>query len=232
MLFWSCLLAFCGRVYAQNLGQAFSTPKQQDNKNALKINALSLIYSTLNLSYQHVVNNTSSVNITASYMDFDSYGSIHNPLDSINGGSSLVESQRTQGFAITPEYRFVTNGKGLSGRYVAPFLKYSYYEYAQVAIMDSTYYNSQVGYHVTTSTFKPDLYVYHTLAFGCVFGKQFLFKNRVAIDIFGGPVLSVLASSNKKNIASTQDVVIGPGIPNAYIKGLGIRAGITVGFIY
>lgn len=227
---WVCWFMVSGSISAQTLSRGFTQPVE--HKNALKINLLSSFYSTINLSYQHVISNTHSWNITASYMDFDSYGSTVNPSDSLtNGGSSEVKSQRTQGIAIIPEYRYVLNGRGLSGMYIAPFLRYSYYEYHQVAIYDSTYYNSQAGYYMVKTEYHPDLFAYHTLAVGCIFGKQVLFKNRISFDFFCGPSYSILVSSNK-DIKSPADVVIGPGISNVYIKGLGLRGGITIGFTY
>lgn len=230
LAFWVCWFMVWGKAPAQTLGRMNS--QLVEHKHALKINLFSSFYSTLNVSYQHVRNNTGSWNLTASYMDFDSYGSTTNPTDSLtNGGSGSVKSQRTQGFAIIPEYRYVLNGRGLSGMYVAPFLRYSYYEYDQVAIYDSTYYNSQTGYYMTQTEYRPDLFTYHTLALGCIFGKQILYKNRVSFDFFCGPSYSILVACNK-DIKATSDVAIGPGISNAYIKGFGLRAGITVGFTY
>lgn len=225
MMLWLCFMPM-GKLYAQIIDKSFA-PHKTERKHAIKVNLLSPVYSTLNLSYQHVLNHTSSIQLTATYMDFDFWGDTYNP----SGSSESVKWQRTQGFSVMPEYRYVTNGRGLSGTYVAPFLRYAYYEYSQVAIMDSTYYNSQLGHTVTSSYEKPDFYAYHTVAFGCVFGKQVLFKNRVCIDFFGGPVISMLVSSNK-DIQYPGNIVIGPSIPKAYIKGVGIRMGITFGLVY
>lgn len=206
-------------------------PQTTDPKNAIKINLLSSFYSTINLSYQRVLSNTQSLNITASYMDFDSYGSTDNPVDSLHGGSEEVKSQRTQGFTVMPEFRCMLNGRGLSGAYVAPFMRYAYYEYEQVGRYDSTYINQTTGYHYIITEYRPDFYAYHSLTLGCIFGKQILFKNKVSIDLFCGPAYSILVSSNK-DIQTVDDIAIGPGIPGSYIKGLGLRAGITVGFTY
>lgn len=226
-----CVCWFCipAKTQAQLPGRGLYQPIE--HKNALKINLFSSFFSTINLSYQHVLTNTRSFNITASYMDFNSYGSTLNPIDPMQGGSEEVESQRTQGFAIIPEYRYVINGRGLSGMYMAPFIRYSYYEYNQVAKYDSTYYDTKANYYVTVTELRPDLFTYHTLALGCIVGKQVLFKNKVSIDLFCGPSYSILVSSNK-DIQSPADVAMGIGISKAYIKGFGVRGGITVGFTY
>lgn len=219
-----------GTGYTQVVNRSLLA-KLPERKHAAKINLLSPFYGTLNLSYQHVLNRNSSLQLTATYMDFDFYGGTTNPVDSLHGGSDLVKSQRAQGFTIVPEYRFVINGRGLSGIYLAPFIRYAYYEYSQVAIMDTSYYSSQLGYVVTSSYLKPDFYAYHTIAFGGIIGKQLLFKNKVCLDLFCGPVLSILVSSNKQ-IKFPADVVMGPGIPGAYLKGYGIRAGIAIGIAH
>jgi hypothetical protein len=225
------LLLWTGIVQAQGLERSFEARPTGERMSAVKINILSPFYSTLNLSYQRVINPASSINLTASYMDFDSYGSTYNPVDSAtNGGSVEVASQRTKGFTVMPEYRYTVNGRGLSGIYLAPFLRYAYYEYSQVAVMDSVNSSSQFGSVIVTYT-KPDFYAYHTVALGCIVGKQILFKNRISVDFFCGPVYSILVASNK-TIYNSGDVVLGPGIPPANVKGYGLRAGITVGFVY
>jgi hypothetical protein len=220
------------RVNAQLPNKSLAELNKSERKNAIKVNLLSPFYSTINISYQHVLSNTGSLNITASYMDFDAYGSENSNIvsnSSYYGSYGYGDrSQRTQGFAITPEYRYALNGKGLSGFYLGPFLRYMYYEYSETYEVSGYYYNSQ-GNYVYLSQTGSDLFTYHTVALGAVIGKQFVFKNKVTIDFFGGPVYSVLAASNH---SKQDDVVIGSGIPNVYIQGYGIRGGITVGFAY
>jgi hypothetical protein len=249
-----CLISvlFFTSLTAQNIeNKVSSTLSQKEHSYAFKFNLVSPFYGTLNLSWQKVISNDASFQLTASYTDFDSYGSSQdesqqnyngNSTTIVNGDTTTyvsvyntVKSQRTQGFAITPEYRYLLNGRKLSGVYVAPFMRYMYYEYSR-QLDQSLQITTTTGpsyYYNTTYQTKAgsDLYAYHTLGLGVTVGKQIMFKNKVLLDFFLGPSYSLLLASNK-TINSTSDVVIGSGIPNLYIRGYGVRAGISIGLAY
>lgn len=234
-------------VFAQDPdSKAFQQLNKKERENALKINLLSPFYGTVNLAWQHKISNDASFQLTATYMDFDSYGSLEDNapsssqntygLTNIRSNYTTVESQVTRGTTITPEYRFVLNGRGFSGIYIAPFARYMYYEYRRdvTTQIDTGSYGYYPNYNTTIRSFtfkNSELYTYHSLGLGVIAGKQFVFKNRVLVDIFGGPVYSILLASNR-SINRTGDVVIGSGIPNTYIRGYGIRAGFSVGFLF
>jgi hypothetical protein len=252
-----CLISvlFFTSLTAQNIeNKVSSTLSQKEHSYAFKFNLVSPFYGTLNLSWQKVISNDASFQLTASYTDFDSYGSSQdesqqnyngNSTTIVNGDTTTyvsvyntVKSQRTQGFAITPEYRYLLNGRKLSGVYVAPFMRYMYYEYSRqldqsLQITTTTTTPGPSYYYNTTYQTKAgsDLYAYHTLGLGVTVGKQIMFKNKVLLDFFLGPSYSLLLASNK-TINSTSDVVIGSGIPNLYIRGYGVRAGISIGLAY
>lgn len=236
---------------AETKSSPMHTPKEHHQ--ALKINLVSPFYGTLNLSWQTVLNSSACFQVTASYTDFDSYGSVtdesrnednYTTTRTVNGNqttetttSRSIISQRTQGFAVTPEYRYMLNGRNLTGFYIAPFARYMYYEYSR----QMEFYSQTVTYltsqpypslsNTSATTTGSDLFTYHTLGLGVTVGKQIMFKNKVVIDCFAGPVYSILLSSNQ-TVRSTSDVVIGTGIPNLYIRGYGVRAGITIGLAY
>ena len=240
-------------ISAQNIeNKVSSSLSQKEHSYALKFNLLSPFYGTLNLSWQKVLSNDASFQLTASYTDFDSYGSTQdesqqnyngNSTTTVNGSTTTnvtvnntVKSQRTQGFAITPEYRYMLNGRKLSGVYVAPFMRYMYYEYSRDLdlTINTRTYPTLIGYPSTTtysSTSGSDLYAYHTLGLGVTVGKQIMFKNKVVLDFFIGPSYSLLLASNT-TINSTNDIVIGSGIPNLFIRGYGVRAGVSIGLAY
>jgi len=246
LLFGVIILSLATNLMAQ---QQETKSLQQLNTNdrvdALKINLLSPFYGTVNLAWQHKLSNDASFQLTATYMDFDSYGSTNDGAFSSQNTYGLtnivksyvtVESQLTKGVTITPEYRFILNGRGFSGIYIAPFARYMYYEYNRdvTVLIDTGTYSSlpNTRSNIKSFSFKEkELYTYHSLGFGVIAGKQFVFKNRVLFDVFGGPVYSILMESNK-SINSTRDIVIGAGIPNTYIRGYGIRAGFSVGFLF
>jgi opacity protein-like surface antigen len=86
----------------------FSASAQRMQSNALKMNPVSLLVKTGNISYERAIASNQSVQVGAFY-----------------SGVSF-EDVKYSGFGITPEYRFYFGGKkqALNGGYVAPFLRY------------------------------------------------------------------------------------------------------------
>ncbi len=248
------IIGILAQASAQVAETRSSTRTPIEHSSAIKINLLSPFYGTLNLSWQKVLNSNASFQVTASYTDFDSYGSTsdesqgddyYTTTKTVNGSyttevttSRMITGQRTHGFAVTPEYRYMLNGRNLTGFYIAPFGRYMYYRYTQDFEISSQSYTYLTSQPYSGGTYGPssisngsDLYTYHTMGLGVTVGKQIMFKNKVVIDFFGGPVYSILLASNH-NIKATSDIVIGTGIPNVYLRGYGVRAGITIGLAY
>jgi hypothetical protein len=249
------LITFCSltQSFAQNLDSKIN--QAPDNKGAFKINVLSPFYSTLNVSLQHIIKNDASIQFGLSYMDFDSYGSLNNTENddlfsrgpsqtttTTNGNitttqniEGVIRGQRTQGVVFTLEYRYNLTGRGLSGTYIAPFARYMFYDFSRK--LDNQIFTTttnNINFTSTTTIRREsggDNFTYNTLGLGLIAGYQVLFKNKVVFDFFGGPVYGILLSSSKK-IEATNDVVLGPGIPNLYVRGYGLRAGVLVGITY
>lgn len=184
-------------------------------ENGLKLNILSPVYSNLSLSYQHLINPFKSFQITAAYMDFNDY---------IN---QYDDDLRVQGFSITPEYRINFNGYGLNGFYAGPFIRYMDYH----KTYEENYYGSFVK---EDSKFK-------SIGLGFNIGHQFIIKNTVLIDLFAGPVYQVLIQEDINRTSNTNppmyytsnsDQYLAESIPNRYLRGYGIRAGITIGVAF
>ncbi len=186
-------------------------------KNGAKINLLSPIYSNLSVSYQCLLTPFRSIQLTASYMDFNDFVKFGN-----------VDDLRVTGFSITPEYRINFSGYGLNGFYVGPFLRYmdykktfDYTDYSTLLKENSSFKSAGIGFNV---------------------GKQFIIKNTVLVDLFAGPVYQVLVQEKIDKAITIQQPIsyfyeeftdyLAPSIPNRYIKGYGIRAGITIGIAF
>ncbi|NOS91921.1 MAG: DUF3575 domain-containing protein [Cyclobacteriaceae bacterium] len=107
------------------------------------------------------------------------------------------------GFGITPEYRFYLTDEALQGVYIAPFLRYQ----------DFSLTESISNGKATQSTFGG----------GVILGKQWLFKEKIALDIFIGPSY---ASGDVKVTSGT-----GTFNTNAF-DGFGLRAGLCFGFAF
>ena len=187
-------------------------------ENIIKINLLSPIFYTLMLSYQHNLNEDKSIQITAGYMNFDGFS------NSTSSYSYYNSNPHTEAYFFTPEYRYLFVGDNMSGSYIAPFLKYTNMSYS--ADYGTNYY--------PTTNHDRFTFNYQTLGIGICIGQQFIYKNKISIDIFAGPVYNMLLAkiaptSPNFNFAKIE---IDNSINKLNISGYGIRAGFTVGFLF
>jgi hypothetical protein len=108
------------------------------------------------------------------------------------------------GFGVTPEYRFyLSESEAPAGVYVAPFLRYQNFNLTE-DLSDS---------EGTLSMFGG----------GVVIGKQWIFKEKISLDIFIGPQYT------------TGDVKVTSGsdtFDTGVFDGFGVRTGLTLGFAF
>jgi len=108
-----------------------SAVKAQDsgNKNAVKINPLSLIFATGNVAYERAINQNQSFQLGIFY-----------------SGVSL-SGLKYSGLGITPEYRiyFAGHKEALNGVYVAPFMRYQNFSLKDKETGDKATYSSIGG---------------------------------------------------------------------------------------
>jgi hypothetical protein len=108
------------------------------------------------------------------------------------------------GFGVTPEYRFyLSSTEAPQGVYVAPFVRYQSFKLEE-----------------ETSNDKGTLTMFGG---GLVIGKQWIFKEKISLDIFIGPSYS---GGNVK-VTSGQD-----NFDTGAFDGFGIRTGLTLGFAF
>ena len=79
---------------------------QSDHTNAIKLNPLSIIFSTGNVAYEKAIASNQSIQLGGFYSGV-SLGGI-----------------KYAGWGVTPEYRLYFGGKAMHGGYVAPFGRY------------------------------------------------------------------------------------------------------------
>jgi hypothetical protein len=121
-------------------------------------------------------------------------------------GATIADETRVRGFGITPEYRFYLSQKPApQGFYVAPFARYQ-----NLALTD------------VELEFKGTL---SSIGGGAVVGGQWLFNNRISLDLFGGP------SYSTRNI-KTDDGVSEDSFTLTGLGGFGIRFGLTLGVAF
>lgn len=110
------------------------------------------------------------------------------------------------GFGVTPEYRFyLSETEAPAGVYIAPFIRYQSFK------VENT---------LDGSNDKGTLSLFGG---GVVVGKQWIFKEKISLDIFIGPQYS---SGNVK-VTSGAD-----SFDTNIFDGFGIRTGLTLGFAF
>ncbi len=199
-------------------------------KHAFKTNMLSAIYNTLNVSYQKLNTDGNSFLIGASYMDFNDFGDNTYTYDMYN----YVNYTMVEGVALTGEYRLHFSGEGFQGGYVGGFTRAMYY---QRDAMNTLYVYT--GQNSTTNHIKEE-FNYVSAGLGFVVGYQYVVKNRITFDFFGGPVYQYLIHEDRKtrnvttgaSLDSQDATLLAERIPNRYIRGYGLRGGITVGILF
>lgn len=192
-----------------------------DNKNTIKLNMLSPFYSNLSVFYQRVISNDYSLQLGASYMDFS--GLFGNTSNSSMDYTSR-DNEVTTLYSVTPEFRYNLTGQYLSGTYFGSFLRYMQMQYEfDETVMDPISYKYLYTQHLK--------YQYTTLGIGVLIGSQVLYKRKITIDVYAGPVYNILLQSSN-SVTSNNDLVKSDDIPGLFIRGYGIRAGFSVGFAF
>ncbi len=108
-----------------------------------------------------------------------------------------------KGFGITPEYRiYLSDTEAPEGFYLAPFVRYQKFDA-----------DDEFGNAGTLSGFGG----------GLVVGKQWIFKKKVALDLFIGPSY---VNSSFEQTAGTDEISAGT------FDGFGVRFGLNLGFAF
>jgi hypothetical protein len=106
------------------------------------------------------------------------------------------------GFGITPEYRiYLSDTEAPKGVYLAPFVRYQ-------------------SFNLTDNSNKGTLSLFGG---GVIIGKQWLFKEKVALDIFIGPSYS----SGSVKVTSGSDT-----FATGSFDGFGVRTGLCLGYAF
>lgn len=123
----------------------------------VKINPLSLVIATGNVSFERAVGNKTSLQLGAYY------------------GSLTYENVRYTGLGLTPELRIYPFREALRGIFVGPYARFS-----NLVARGEDYTTSSGGQLVTTH----DESVLNALGGGAVGGYQRIFGQHVALELF------------------------------------------------
>ena len=112
-----------------------------------------------------------------------------------------VSETKFSGFGLTPEYRiYLSDTPAPAGVYIAPFVRYQNFNISEESTSSEGTYSSFGG--------------------GLIVGKQWIFKERIALDIFIGPSYS---AGNVKVTSGSDSFDVGA------FDGFGVRTGICLG---
>lgn len=209
------------------------TSLAQEAKHNIKTNLLSPFLNTLNISYEVLKPNDKSIQIGISYMDYNGYLSSESNYDN---GYNYGYDENVKGVAATFEYRILFTEKGFNNTYIAPYFRAMHYQ-KKATNRSYDYFSSQVPFAETNTD---ELSKYTSIGVGFVFGRQFVFNNKITLDLFAGPAYQILVDQYRSLVDRDTKTVLKPSdnaklskfINNRYLDGYGLRAGITLGLLF
>ncbi|GGG37748.1 DUF3575 domain-containing protein [Hymenobacter glacieicola] len=171
--------------------------------NIVKVNILSPLVKTGSFFYEHKVSDNSSLQLGGLFTNW-----------------TIDDETKISGFAITPEYRFYLSEKHAApeGFYVGPFLRYQNLNLKTSSIE----YDPNTGEEYTST----DEGTLNTFGGGVVVGRQWVFKERFALDVFLGPSYNGGSITTKGSTVGDNTLDPGP------FDGFGLRTGVTFGIAF
>lgn len=184
----------------------------QAQTNALKVDIFQPIVSTLALSFEHKLSESSSFQVglsgTFGYKD--------------GSGFSNTDRPSTSGFTITPEYRYYLSERreALEGFYAAPYLRYQYLS------QTGRYYTNINGGAGYSQDYNASL---NSFGLGLIVGRHWIFKQRFSLDIYAGPGYNFTGVSSDKQGYSPQK---GDFLGYSNDFNYDLRGGVTFGIAF
>lgn len=150
-------------------------------KNEFQINAFNLlIFSALDLSYEHIINDESSLGVSM--------------LISLDGTDRLGDYDKPyyyEGFALSPYYRIYFGNKPYAGFFVESFVIFSKGHYDYYSWEDTGCYDClTIDDRYSPYKIKP----FNELGIGFAVGAKFLTRRNFSVSIFGGVARNFLTS--------------------------------------
>lgn len=193
----------------------------------VKLNLLSAVYNTFNISYQRETKPDQAFQIGFSYMDFNDFSRFEEYFNYTN---------KVKGIALTFDYKYsISNDPFLNAFYIGGFGRFMTYK-KDAEIWDGYMYWSQTP--VVLNRIKEEG-TFTSIGGGLIIGKNIQVYKMISLDMFVGPSYQFLITNNRsaRNVTTNQDAkleneYLARNIPNFYLTGLGLRAGVNVGFSF
>ena len=180
-----------------------------DKKNSLKANLISPFFNILTVFYTKYLDKETALQFGASIMTDFNYTS---------------QDRVLNGQALTLEYRYLLKGSHANGTYIQPFTrfinasataKYSYKDSNQSVPVNGSYNESCLS-----------------AGLGFLLGVQNTVKNKLVFDIYAGPVYAIQINPSSNRPSKASENTNRGGLQDLIVKGYGIRAGISMGFLF
>jgi hypothetical protein len=173
----------------------------QERKNVIKMNLWSPVVSTWNFAYERALNEKMSVQMGFAYT------------------TKTLDDTKYRGYQIQPEVKFYLSEKGApAGFYVAPFARYR-------SLSLSTEFPTYDEDGFPTGQTEEQKATWNSVGGGLVVGAQWLFAERVAFGLFGGPAFYSHSFKYEGNASEDNFSLRGNG-------GFAFRSGVTLGIAF
>lgn len=211
-----------GSMLSKNAYPSYSSYKF-DKKHSIKANLISPFFNILSVFYTKYLDQETALQFGASLMSDYKYS---------NSNGSGSEERKLNGQAITIEYRYNLSGNHSNSRYIQPFTRiinatadarYSY---------SGTYWDPNQGKYVSNDVKQNYTETCVSAGFGFLLGLQNTVKNKLVFDLYAGPVYSFHINSSSNRPAGVPEYSSRGGLQDLIVKGYGIRAGLSMGFLF
>ncbi len=180
-----------------------------DKKNSLKANLISPFFNILTVFYTKYLDKETALQFGASIMTDFNYTS---------------QDRVLNGQALTIEYRYLLKGSHANGTYIQPFTRFIN------ASATAKYSNNNTNQSVTDKGSYNESCL--SAGLGFLLGVQNTVKNKLVFDIYAGPVYAIQINPSSNRPSNASENTNRGGLQDLIVKGYGIRAGISMGFLF
>jgi len=184
-----------------------------DKKNSLKANLISPFFNILTVFYTKYLDKETALQFGASIMTDFNYTS---------------QDRVLNGQALTLEYRYLLKGSHANGTYIQPFTRFI--NASATAKYSNQYYNNNTNQWVTDKGSYNESCL--SAGLGFLLGVQNTVKNKLVFDIYAGPVYAIQINPSSNRPSKASENTNRGGLQDLIVKGYGIRAGISMGFLF
>jgi hypothetical protein len=212
----SILLFFSFALPNLHAQQTFGT-----RNNTFKVNIISPFFNTLNMAYNRRLSEDKAIQFGAAFMNYHDENS--------------SRDNRTIAQFFYFEYRYSIDVKGIEQIYIAPFGRFINLGYTET--INTQVYDSNILPIRWRDVTYDNKSQYQSFGLGFVIGKEFVFKDRISIDFFAGPVYGFLLNKSENysplhfssGMGRPSQLLLNDAFSSRLLEQYSVRAGVNVG---